>query len=63
MMNIVGICVINLMINTLGVPMFDVFTYPEWAPDVNGTCRDAAMTTALPNMTTMYGPTTTCVCY
>ncbi|XP_072043860.1 Na(+)/citrate cotransporter-like isoform X2 [Amphiura filiformis] len=62
-MNIMGICLINLMINTLGAPMFDVFNYPEWAPDINGTCRDVDLTTLSPNMTTMYGATTTCVCY
>ena len=59
-MNIVGIVVINLMINSLGIPMFDVYNYPDWAPDLDGTCKTNFVT----NMTTqVYGATTTCVCY
>ena len=30
-MNIVCVCVITLMINTLGIPMFDVLNFPDWA--------------------------------
>lgn len=45
-MNIVCVCVITVMINTLGIPMFDVMNFPEWAenPDTtNETLRNLLM--------------------
>ncbi|XP_072164419.1 Na(+)/citrate cotransporter-like [Diadema setosum] len=36
-MNIIGIIVVNLLISSMGVAMFDVFTYPSWGSN-NVTC-------------------------
>ena len=30
-MNLLCVCVVTLMINTLGVVMFDLNTFPDWA--------------------------------
>lgn len=34
-MNILGILAVSLALNTWGVAMFDLGTYPEWAHPVN----------------------------
>ncbi|XP_071789588.1 Na(+)/citrate cotransporter-like isoform X2 [Asterias amurensis] len=37
MMNFIGIVMVNVLINTLAIPMFDVYNYPSWAN--NSTCQ------------------------
>ena len=36
-MNVIGLIMANLLINSLAIPMFDVFSYPSWAD--NSTCQ------------------------
>ena len=51
MMNLTCIVVTSFMINTLGVWLFDLHSYPEWAEIITNTT-----TTLLPNHTTTLLP-------
>nr|XP_054748035.1 solute carrier family 13 member 2-like [Lytechinus pictus] len=50
-MNVIGIIVVNLLINSMGIVVFDVFNYPTWAGN-NAVClSNTSMSTTL-NLTT-----------
>ncbi|XP_071945333.1 Na(+)/citrate cotransporter-like [Antedon mediterranea] len=63
MMNVIGIIVINLMMNTYGILIFDSRNFPAWAADESSTCLTES--TFFPSTAHMYmtAPSNgTCVC-
>ncbi|XP_033115677.1 solute carrier family 13 member 5-like [Anneissia japonica] len=62
MMNIIGILVVNLMMNTYGIVIYDARQFPEWAADENSTCLEGP--TFSPITAGMYTTPSngTCVC-
>eukprot|EP00057_Strongylocentrotus_purpuratus_P004466 XP_003728756.1 PREDICTED: solute carrier family 13 member 5 [Strongylocentrotus purpuratus] len=59
MMNVLGIIVVNVLISSMGIVVFDVFNYPTWAGNQAVCLPNNTMPTTFPGLTT---PNGTCVC-
>lgn len=59
MMNVLGIIVVNALISSMGIVVFDVFNYPTWAGNQAVCLPNNTMPTTFPGLTT---PNGTCVC-
>ncbi|XP_041457062.1 solute carrier family 13 member 5-like [Lytechinus variegatus] len=46
LMNVIGIIVVNLLINSMGILVFDVFNYPTWADNTAGCLANTTTPTA-----------------